>query len=303
MRSHPPLAAFLGAAALALAPAGAAAQTTTFQFEKPEPVTGVAWTATAQLGTTASAGNTAALGVSGQATLARKAPRNRLAAAADVGIARSRATIASDVDGVPGVGPGELRTVTQTTRQAWGVRARYDRFLTARASLYAAGTVGGDRPSGKRLAGGGQVGYGVDVLSSPSHTLRVEAGYDLTYEDQLTIARPVQIQSARAFAGWAQTASERLALTVSGEVLTNVDEEHQGDRRIAAFDDTRLLGKAALTAQLAGRLSVAMRLSAAWDGAPAPRPPPPGASFEPGFSPRAERLDTTADLVLIATLL
>ncbi|HYG70625.1 MAG TPA: DUF481 domain-containing protein, partial [Anaeromyxobacteraceae bacterium] len=173
---------------LLLAPAAARAQAK-FQFEKPASVTATTWAARTQLGTTLSTGNTEALGVSGQATVSRTDRRNRIALGADVGVARSRVTIAADLDGEPGVGEGEIRSVTQTTRQAWSVRSRYDRFLGARSSLYAAGTIGGDRPSGKRLAGGGQVGYGVELLLRAGHSLRVEAGYDLTYEDQLTIDR------------------------------------------------------------------------------------------------------------------
>jgi hypothetical protein len=146
-----------------------------------------------------------------------------------------------------------------------------------------------------------QLGYGRNLLAAPNNDLRIEGGYDLTYEDRPSQAHAIAIHSARLFAGYVVRPEERLAAELSVEVLTNLNSEAGATGRIHAFGDTRTAATASLTWKLNGRLALGLRATARHDSAPAPRPPPPGASFEPGFSPPAEKLDMTGDLVLIAS--
>jgi hypothetical protein len=261
----------------------------------------VQWSGSAQVGLNASAGNARALGLSGKAQLARRDPLNRVQGASEVAVARSRVVVAEEENGTPGIGPGELREIDQTTRQSWAIGVRYDRFATVRGSVFVAGAVSADPPAGKRLQGSLQLGYGADLLSAATRGFRVEGGYDLTYEDQLSRGRPISIHSARAFAGYHAKLREELSAELSVEVLTNLNTEDSATGRVRPLGDTRTAANGSVTWKLDDRLAVGVRATALHDTAPAPRPPPPGASFEPGFAPRAEELDLTGDLVLIAT--
>jgi putative salt-induced outer membrane protein YdiY len=285
--------------ALACAPSTAQALSP-FQFEKPGDADKPVWSGSVQAGVSVTSGNARSRGISGEASLARKARRHRLLGRANVALARSRVVVAHDEDGEPGIGPGELREEDRTTREAWGVLGRYDLFVTERSSAYLSATASGDRPAGKQLVLAAQVGYGADVLRSEKHTLRFEIGYDLARED-LVSARALEIHSARVFAGHEAKLHQRLTMTGRAEVLTNLNEERSRAPRIARFEDTRVLASAGVSYKLNGVLSVGLRFSATYDAAPAPRPPPPGASYEPGFAPLADRLDTSTDLVLIGT--
>jgi hypothetical protein len=146
-----------------------------------------------------------------------------------------------------------------------------------------------------------QLGYGVDVPADLDHRVRLEGGYDLTYEDHLSQAQALAIHSARLFAGYVAKPEERLLAELSVEVLTNLNSEAGATGRVHASGDTRTAANASLTWKLNSRLALGVRATARHDSSPAPRPPPPGASFEPGFSPAAEELDMTGDLVLIAS--
>jgi hypothetical protein len=291
-----------GLAALALAAApGRVGAMTPFQFEKPEPVDNPSWTGNVQAGVSLSGGNTRSSGISAEGALARRSRRHRVQAGVSLALARSRVVVARDEDGTPGIGPGELHEEKRTTREAWSLRGRYDLFVTHHSSAYLSASAGGDRPAGKQRVLAAQIGYGADVLRQERHSLRLEAGYDLTREDFVSASGALEIHSARLFVGYAGKLHERLTLTCQAEVLTNLNEERSRAPRIARLEDTRLLASSGVAYQLNGVLSVGVRLSAIYDAAPAPRPPPPGASYEPGFAPLADRLDTAADLVLIGT--
>jgi hypothetical protein len=289
------------AALLALCAAPCAAPALApFQFEKPEDLTRSDWSWNVQAGVGLSGGNTPSSSVTGEASVARRSRRNRLQVGGSVALARARVTVAQDTDGVPGVGPGELREERRTTREAWAVRGRYDLFATKRSSAYLAAIGGGDRPAGKALVLSTQVGFGADVLRRGAHVLRLEAGYDLSREEPVT-GPVLEIHSARLFLGHALAIDERLTLTTEAEALTNLNQERSGAARIARLEDTRLLGRIVGTYRINGSLSLAARFTATYDAAPPARPPPPGTSFQAGFTPLAERLDTTADLLLVAS--
>lgn len=292
------LPAGLAALALLAVPISARALTP-FQFDKQEDVPRSVWSRSVQAGMSLNGGNAPSSGVAAEASLGWSNRRRRVQAGGSLAVARTRVSVAREENGIPGIGPGELHEETQTTRQAWSLHSRYDLFATRHSSAYLSAAGGGDRPAGKRLVLSGQVGWGVDVLHADKQVLRLELGYDLSREEPV-VGRTLEIHSARLFLGYKAELDERLSLAVEGEALTNLNAEPAAGERIHRFQDTRLLGRVTATHRINGSLSVCLKLTAAYDHAPPLRPPPAGASFEPGFAPPAKRLDTTADLLLRA---
>jgi hypothetical protein len=272
----------------------------TFAFRNPPGSPEIVWNTTAQVGLSAATGNTSSLGLTGKARVARTAPRWRASSTAELALARSRVDFAVEQNGVPGIGPGELRSVQQTTRQAWSLLARIDRFLSERNGAYVAGSVGADRPAGKSLLGHGQFGWARELVRSTHHQVRLELGYDLAYEELvLTDARALQF--ARGFLGYAAKLEQRLAFDLSSEVLANLGSEARITGHVSPFSATRLVQQGALSYALNGSISLALRGTARFDAEPSPRPPPPDTGFEAGYAPLAERWDTTTDVLAIVT--
>lgn len=285
---------WLAAALLALVPALARPEPS-FQFEKRGDARDVRWSGALRAGACLSGGNTSSAGLSAEGSISRTSLHHRLLLGGSAAYARSKVAVPLDADGQPGIGPGELRAVDRTTKRNWAARVRYDRFLSAHGSAYLLAAAGADEPAGKRLVLAGQIGYGMDLLHDPAHTMRLEVGYDLSREDHVTSAPRLEIHSARLFAGWSGALSAPVAVETSVELLTNLNPEQGAPRVVKPFQDTRLNARLALKVKLNGTLSTGLQLGAAYDRAPAPRPPPPGSSWAPGHQPLAERLDTTAE--------
>jgi hypothetical protein len=271
-----------------------------FQFDKPPDGASPAWAGRAKLGANLSSGNVQASGFTGEAAVERRGLGYRLQLGGSLAVARTRLVVGTESDGVAGIGPGELHRQTQTTRQAWALNARGDLFTSPHGSLYASASAAGDRPAGKLLVVSSQVGYGLELLHQGPQAVRVEVGYDLSREEPV-IGRTLEIHSGRLFLGYKAVVDERLTATAEAEVLTNLNAERTGEGRVARFRDTRLLGRLGAAHKLNGTLSAALRITEAYDAAPSVRPPPPGTSWEPGFAPLAQRLDSTAELLLVAT--
>src|SRR3989337_2175085 len=70
----------------------------------------------------------------------------------------------------------------RTTTNQWRTRGRYDRFFTPNNAAYVLGQLGAAKIAGKRLFGGGQIGYSRQLYKSEKHTTVAEAGYDFSYE-------------------------------------------------------------------------------------------------------------------------
>jgi hypothetical protein len=268
-----------------------------FTFRNPPGSPEVVWTTTAQAGLSSSTGNTSSFGVSGQGKVARTDARWRFALSSELAFARSRIDVADEANGVAGVGPGELRTVRQTTRQAWWFQARTDRFLTQRNGAFVASRVGGDRPAGKELVASTQVGWAFDLVPVTEQQLRLELGYDFTYEEEVAALEARQIHFGRGWLGYGARLDEKLSVELSTEVLANFS----GEAAVGPFSGTRVVSSGALTYKLNGSVSLALRTTASYDAAPSPRPPPAGTFFEPGFAPPAAHWDTTTDLLAIVT--
>lgn len=298
----------IAAVALALAapPSRAAAEGTsapTFTFEQPPKSPKVEWRSKAQAGLASTTGNSRAISISAAASIARRSGQNELSADGSLALARSRVLVATERDGIPGIGPGELRSVDQTTTQAWSVGARYDRFFAYRNSVYASARAAADRPAGKALLAGGQIGYRRELFHADERVLSLEVGYDLTHQEYVAHGAPIEIHSGRLFLGWRAEPDPALGIEASVEALTNLGPESTPTGRVSPLRDDRIAALLAATVKVSNRGSVGLRLTAHYDTAPAPMPPPPGFSFEPGYVPRADRLDTRAELALVWQLL
>jgi hypothetical protein len=206
----------------------------------------------------------------------------------------------------------------QTTTNQWRTRARYDRFLTENNSAYGLGQIGADRVAGKRLVGGGQLGYSRQLLKDAVHTAVAELGYDYSHESYFSqpgrTIDAVSIHSARLFLGETAKLTEGSGITGSVEALFNLNEENAPDARdptgattkVGAFKDTRVAGKLGLTTTVYKKLSFGFSFTVLYDENPAPRPVPPsagGAKYAADFHPFADRVDTLTEATLVFTFL
>lgn len=279
----------------------AIAQEPTFTFTKPEPETvdRVVWRSSVQLGLSMKSGNTDSIGGSVAARGSRRTGSTRISAELRGAYARSQVQIAAESNGIPGIGPSEIRTVAQTTSEAWESRLRLDRYFGGLNSIYAAAAAAGDRPAGKTLQAGGQIGYARALALSQTQGFTVELGYDVAHE-AFVAAEPTRTsQSARVFLGHQLTPTERVELRSSVDLLANLAAEPGVRARIGPLEHRRALGRVEADVKVNGAATVGLRIRTRYDSAPPPLPPVAGNPFEPGFAPAGERFDTTAELVFL----
>jgi hypothetical protein len=261
----------------------------------------VEWKLSAQGGLILTTGNSRVTTFAVGASASRKANRNKFSLEAGAAYARSRIDLAVDENGSGRIDPDEIIERSQTTTRSWLVKARYDRYVTAADAVYGAAGMSADRPAGKELVGNGQIGYSRQLLEGPVHLLVAEAGYDLTYEDQVA-GDAVAIHSLRAFAGYTAKPGETSAIEVSVEALSNLNELRSPGGEIASFEDNRVNGKLSVTTVLFRDISFRVGVEARFDNAPAPRPPI-GLAYADGFVPLTETLDTRTEATLIVNFL
>jgi hypothetical protein len=282
----------------------------TFSFYKLEPVKIVEWKAVAQLGASLSTGNTEAQSISGSGAVSRRAGDNKFSG--DVALAFARTSIPVGVkerDDKPGITrEDEIDEATRTTTQSWSVGARYDRFFAEWNSVYASAGATGDRPAGKRLFAGGQVGYRRVLYHRGKRELAAEVGTDFTRREFVTPGvESIEVISARAFVGYRAEPDPLLGITASVDALTNLNPEAPrvpdlGPKDIDPLGDNRVNAIVSTTVKLSEYGSLGLQFSAHYEQAPAPRPTIDGHPYI-GFTPLAKRLDTKTELVLIWRLL
>ncbi|MGZ3443010.1 MAG: DUF481 domain-containing protein, partial [Polyangia bacterium] len=198
-------AAALALAATSLVAGPAHADDPKFVYGKADETKGkIIWKAAVNLGLVLNTGNANSVALTAGATGSMLDGHNKLQLDAIGTYARSTVISGVDANMNGAIDPGEVEHTTTTTAALWGVKLRYDRFLTANNSIYALGFVGGNEPAGIRLAGGGQVGYSRQVVKTDMHLVVAELGYDYTYQNNVT-GPDLSIHSARAFAGYTLT--------------------------------------------------------------------------------------------------
>jgi len=264
----------------------------------------VKWEAAAQAGLLLTTGNSRVTTFSAGLSASRRDRRNKLTLDAGTAYAKSSIFLGVDADGNGTLSASEIDRPSSVTTQAWMLKGRYDRFLTAKNSLFAAAGMSADKPAGKELVGNGQLGYSRELYQSGPHTFVGEAGYDYAYEDLVAAkAASVSIHSLRGFVGYKGVLAEGTGLDGSVEGLFNVNSLTTTPGRTAdAFEDDRVNGKLALTTKLSTRLAFRFSFEAKFDNFPAPRPPF-AIPYDAGFTPIADKLDTKTEATLIVSLL
>ena len=259
------------------------------------------WRATAQAGLLLTTGNAFTTNWSGGLRATRKAGKNKMQLDLGGAFAKSAVYVATDADANGSIDESEYNRITQTTTQSWLAKGRYDRFLSARNALYTSVSASADKPAGRTLIGSGQLGYSRTLVTSPTHELVLESGYDFTYED-LSRAVSVSIHSLRVFAGYQSTLSPDTSLEISMEGLFNINELETSSGPVAEFKDTRFNSQVSLTTSIYGAVSFRFWFQSRFDDNPAPRPNP-AVPFNSGFAPLANKLDTRTEAAIIVSFL
>lgn len=283
-----------------------------FVFQKPEEKPAVEWKVQGKGGMLLTTGNSQAKTLTLALDGSRLQGSNKLSFNGNLAYGRS-AVLVPVAEPTTGLVTGFDRE-SRTTTNEWRTRARYDRFLTPNNAAYVLGQMGADKIAGKRLYGGGQVGYSRQLYKSEQHTTVAEVGYDFSYESYVQspgkTVDPVAIHSARLFVGELFSLSKETGITSGLEALFNLNKEDALDARdptgatkgVAAFKDTRLIGKLGLTTVLRKSLSFGFGFTVKYDQNPAPRPSG-GATFAPLVQPFSDKVDTLTEASLLYTFL
>ena len=285
---------------VAAAPAAHAQPTPKFEFGKAEEVAkvkDVEWNAQAEAGLVFTTGNAETTTISAGLKAARKTGFNKLSFEGSLTYAKSGARVLRDNNGNGLIDDeSEITTQDTVTAETYAAKARYDRFLTTHNSLFAALLASRDRPAGKEVVYGAQLGYSRQLYKTKTAEAVAEIGYDFSRED-LIAGNSLSIHSARAFLGYKAEMTEGTTLDASIEALTNLNEETlptMKDGRIGR--DTRVNGKVGIASKIGKNLAVQTSIELKYDHRPGPMPIK---GLAMGFVPEASNLDTIMKASLI----
>lgn len=262
----------------------------------------VAWAAKGEAGLVQTTGNSRNTTFTLGANALRKDKDNKLELTLAATYARATIRIANDADGDGLIEPNELSTQTSTSAENALAKLRYDRYLTGADALYVAGDAGLDKPAGIDFQGGGQAGYSRGLYTDPCRSLLGEVGYDYSYVS-LSAGTSSSIHSGRLFVGYKWKIADKSSLDASVESLFNLNKVTFGMRTATAFNDTRVLGHAGVTAGLSAKVSLNASFDVKYTNFPAPLPTIGKIPYAPGFVPLAEETDTITKVSLIVTFL
>jgi hypothetical protein len=283
-----------------------------FAYDKYEAKKTVEYVATASAGLLLTTGNANQFSMNAALMLMRNDGKNKLQLDANGAYARAASLVANDANGNGTIdGQNEIHRTTTTSTALWNTKLRYDRFFTENNMGYVRGFAWGPEPAGKKIVGGGQIGYARQLYKSDIHLVQVEAGYDFSAVKLVDPTEPVfKLHSLRLFAGYTLTASKDTILQFSVEYLGNMNpyngpypDGSGGKKRIGAFGDSRVYGIASLTTRIWKKLAFRFSFTARYDNVPAPLPAISGFPYAAGFVPPAEKLDTITDASLVVTFL
>lgn len=268
----------------------------------------VEWNASAEAGAVFTTGNSEITTVTGGFHASRKTKDNKFAIDGNLAYARTGIRALNDLNGNGLVdGPEELVTVETITAETYLAKARYDRFLTPTDSLFIAAIASRDIPAGKENDLGGQLGYSRQIHHTDHSDAQAEIGYDYTHES-LVSGKSNSIHSARLFVGFKNKLTEGTDLTISGELLTNLNKEslttaaaHNNDPDYgSALKDTRFNFHLDVSAKVGKNLAFQTAIDAHFDNRPAPLALP-GLMLADGVVIEATKLDTIMKASLIYT--
>ncbi len=300
--------AVLGAlvAVLQLAAAPARADDPKFAYGKAGEVTKLPpWAASVTAGFGMTTGNAQSVNFTGAGMVSHRfGDSDLLAFDATVAFQRSTVQTATDLNADGVITPNEVLDITQSVSEAWGTRLRYDHFFDPVNGVYGLVLAGGDIPAGKQFVGSAQAGYSRALLRTATSELVGEVGLDYSYQ-RYVVGDPNSINFAaiRAFLGYVGNPTADLSYNASIEYLGNLSEQNTPTGRVGAFGDNRAVGKVGVTWKIFGDGSMGFRFRALYDSAPAPKPPPAGFSWAPGYQPLANPWDTFTELVVVYKLM
>lgn len=273
-----------------------------FRYGKYEGANAVEWKAESKLGLIVTSGNSQSRSCALGLSASRKANMNKFSFDANWTYANANVLTYTDLNANGLVDIGEMSRQNQTTADSWVTLMRYDRFFTKNNSGYILGRIGGDQPAGKDLLGSGQVGYSRLLYRTDLHQVTAELGYDFSYEQYVSGADSITIQSLRFFAGYAIKLSQTTGLFANVESFFNLNAESvptaDGTNQAKAFKDTRVIGKVGVSSTLWQKLSFSLNFTAKYDNVPAPLAPFK-IPFASGFTPLSDKVDTITEAALV----
>ena len=244
---------------------------------------GPVWKAEAQGGLILTTGNSRSTSVSIGAKASYQNGANKIGLEGTAAYVKSSIFEVNDANGSGNIdSAGELIRRSATITELYAAKARYDRFLTENNSLYAIGLIQRNEPAGQRLLGSGQAGYSRRILKSAMNELVGEIGYDFSYEEFVT-GGDITAHSGRLFLGYNGTLSADTSMGLSAEYLGNFNTYSTPVQDADILEDSRVIGKAALTTKLTDSISFRFSFTGRYDNIPAPRPPFGGLSYAPDF--------------------
>ncbi len=229
----------------------------------------------AEIGGSATAGNTEFYTAATNVIGAYKAGDNKIGLVATALIGRGRV----DANGDGALTSAERRAPLARTAQRISGDLRYDRFFGQRNSLYALVGALHDPFAGFDVRAHGQIGYAHLFVKSETTLVRAELGADYAREDYVAGVDP----------NHADIVAARLMFTVQHRfgAGTTVTETVEGLENVQTPSDVRVNNQLALTAALGRRLAVKVSNDLRFDNVPVT-----------GFRP----LDDTTTATLVITL-
>lgn len=234
------------------------------------------YTASLEFGGVYAAGNSESYALSGAANASAKWRNNKFSMLGAINRGSSRV----DVDGDGRIDATERAAPMVKNVERYSIQGRYDRFLSAKDSLYVLAGAYSDQFAGFDLRSHQQLGYSRTLVASESTSLVAELGFDYAQENYVAGIDPnyADVFAARLMIGLAHKFNENVSFTDTVEAYENVMDPN----------DLRLLNTATLSASLSNRLALKLSHSLIFDNVPVE-----------GF----RKLDHTSMVTLVATLL
>jgi hypothetical protein len=259
--------------------------------------------ATGNVGLLVTSGNSNVTTFTAGAFVSWRNPKNRFTFDGSGAYARQHTLVAEDITGDGQIQAEEIRSESSAGAQNWYLKPRYDRFVSDADSFYVAASLASDIPAGKKLTGGGQLGYSRILYQTEPHEIVGELGYDFTHERYLEPeGASLNVHSARAFLSHKLKLADDVFLQTSAEVLTNVLAEQTPNGDVGRFKDVRVNWRNILSAKVWKNISGRFSLTARYDNWPAPRPAF-DLPYADGVVVPADKLDTLTELAIVVNFL
>jgi putative salt-induced outer membrane protein YdiY len=293
------LATFAALAVVAVAPAVSHAADPTYEYKDPTAAPAVdvvkptAFRASMTLGLVWVAGNAQSIGASGTGLFSVKHWNNEFTLFGGGAYVQSRFSR---------YGEGGPLTDEKVAAANWLGKARYDRYLSPRNTLFASFAASGNPPAGYEYRLEPQAGYARIFFISTHQFFRGEIGYDYTREHRVAGTEPnrdVDYHSGRLYLFYENKFTPYATFSQGLELL-------EAFNHLQGF---RLNSLTSLSSTVYKNLALKVNFKLAYNNDPAPRPttlvdPLTTLPFTPPANDRFfDKVDTQLDVVLAVTFL